>query len=430
MHAASAIDVRPPTRLAAEIRPPGSKSITNRVLPLAAVARGTSSLTGCLVAEDTHLMRTALEKLGIVVEGIGTDLRVHGGGGPLARDFGAEVFVGTAGTVARFLTAMLAAGPHSTQVDGSPRMRERPMGPLLDALRRLGAQIEATEQPNALPLRVGPGPHGLRGGRLELARPTSSQFVSALLMAAPLMRTPLEIWLPDGTPARPYVEMTLQVMRGFGLSAGWDGENRLRAEPGIPRACEYAVEPDASAASYFLAAAAIYGGNVTIPALGSDSLQGDAAFVHVLGQMGATAQQSPTETRIHSAGPLVGIDVDLRSMPDMALTLAVVALHAKGPTRIRGVSILRHHESDRLAAGATELRKLGAKVQEHDDGLTIAPPAQVNAGVAIDTYLDHRMAMAFALAGNATIRDPKCVNKTYPGYFNELRNLGMVGPLS
>jgi 3-phosphoshikimate 1-carboxyvinyltransferase len=298
---------------------------------------------------------------------------------------------------------------------------------LIDGLRQLGARIEPLGVPGHLPLDVGPHPEPLPGGEVRLGRPASSQFVSGLLLAASLARGPTRIVLEQGTPARPYVDMTLEVLRAFGGSARWDGPDTLAVDPTPLRACPYTVEPDASAASYALALAAIYGGQTTIPDLGTDSLQGDVGFARVLERLGAHVEQGPSSTTVRGTGRLQGAEIDLSDMPDMTLTLAVTALFATGPTRVTGVGILRHHESDRLAAAAAELRKLGAQVAEEPEGLVVEPPPRGPlGGVEIETYDDHRMAMAFALAGEVTVLDPDCVGKTYPGYFNDLAKLGMV----
>lgn len=425
---------RPPAPITARLRPPGSKSLSNRALLLAALASGRSRVEGCLDAEDTQLMLACLAKLGVEVELCGAalseGLELEGSATLGTAEGTPELFVGTAGTVARFLTAALAGvrAPSwsAVAVDGTPRMRERPMSELLDALTQLGAGLIHEGQPGALPLRV-LGGAGLRGGELVMERPASSQFVSALAIAACLGDAPLDIVLRSGTPARPYVDMTLAVIEAFGGSARWveDGV-RLRVEPRELVACNYVVEPDASAASYLLALPAIWGGEVTIPDLGVDSLQGDASFHRVLERFGAEVEQTASYTRVRGGGALRGIELELGDMPDTTLTAAVVALFAEGPTKLRGVEVLRHHESDRLSAGATELRKLGARVVEHEDGLDIEPPAEgPTPGVRIGTYLDHRMAMAFAMVGEVEIDDPGCVAKTFPRYFEVLAGLGM-----
>jgi 3-phosphoshikimate 1-carboxyvinyltransferase len=426
------IRLRSPAPLSTEVRPPGSKSLSNRALVFAGMAAGRSQLRGMLDAEDTQVMGDCLRRLGVGLE-IDDDVwTVEGRGAELgARETGeAPLFVGTAGTAARFLTAALAAdfgaGRPAHVIDGTPRMRERPMATLIHALRDQGARIVTLDREDALPFRIEPSVEALRGGEIVLARPTSSQFVSALVIAATRAARPSRIVLREGTPARPYVDMTLAVLEAFGGRAGWEAENVLRVEPSPLSARDYAIEPDASAASYFLALAAIHGGTATIPDLGRDSLQGDAHFHTVLERMGARAEQSASQTRVTGAS-LRGVELDLSDMPDMTLTAAVVALFAEGPTTIRGVAVLRHHESDRLAAGATELRKLGAEVDEREDGLRIVPPAKgPRPGITIQTYDDHRMAMAFAMVGDVVIDEPACVGKTFPRYFEELATLGMT----
>ncbi len=429
-----------------QLRPPGSKSLSNRALLLAAMAEGTTVIRGLLDAEDTRVMLDALERLGVSVstegEALADGVIVEGAGRRLGSSTGAiSLHVGTAGTVARFLTAAVAAASEPTWesvlIDGTPRMRERPMDTLLEALVELGSEIEALGKPGALPCRVH-ARSGLDGGTLYFGKLESSQFVSALALTGAWTREPLRLVLLEGTPARPYVDMSLTTLACFGGQGRWVSPEPERGETGevievLPvadlRAPEepFVIEPDASAASYLLALPAIWGGQVTIPDLGSTSVQGDARFFEVLGRFGAQVEQTATTTRVRGTGRLVGLDLDLSDMPDTALTAAVVALFADGPTRLRGVEVLRHHESDRLAAAATELRKLGAKVVVRDDGLEIHPPAGgPRRGVEIDTYADHRMAMAFALVGSVTIRDPGCVAKTFPGYFSLLDELGMV----
>lgn len=423
------ITLRPPKPFDVTLTPPGSKSLTNRALLIAALARGRSTISGWLDADDTRHMRACLDQLGIDVQT--TDdgaLALEGAAGPLVPPPGTEptLYVGTAGTVARFLLPAVAAGSGVASMDGTARMRERPMNQVIDGLRELGAVLECRGDEGFLPVRIGPNEAGLRGGELRLTRPASSQFVSGLVIAGCLSREPLELILEQGTPARPYVDMTLAVLERFGGRAGWTKTNTLVVEPKPLQATDYLVEPDASAASYLLALAAIYRGRTTIPHLGHASLQGDVRFAELLARMGAIVEQTADRTTVQGTDVLRGGDFDLSDMPDMTLTLAVTALFAEGTTRIRGVEILRHHESDRLAAAASELRKFGAAVQEDTGSLTIEPPANRVQNPRIETYDDHRMAMAFALAGSVTILDPKCVGKTYPDYFKDLANLGMV----
>lgn len=457
------ISLRRPSPLNADIRPPGSKSLTNRALLLAAMAEGDSKLTGCLDSDDARLMRTCLHQLGVRQSPVSgdededarrraqpyplevpgceapmghgpTDFYVHGHGRRLGYVNAPKgpLYVGTAGTVARFLSAALAATGARIAVDGSPRMRERPMGSLLDALRGRGATIENLEKSGFLPIYLGDATRGgrrsqYRGGRLVLQEVASSQFVSALAIAACFADSDTQIVLEKGTPARPYVDMTLRTINSFGGRAEWTGGDTIEIEAKSLHGCEYDVEPDASAASYFLGLAAIHGGQVRIRGLGRNSLQGDTTFHEVLAEMGAQSEQNEDSTVVRSEGKLRGAQLEMSAIPDMTLTAAVCALFAEGSTTIRGVDILRHHECDRLAAGATELRKLGATVEEFDDGLKIDPPADgPKAGVEIATYDDHRMAMAFAMVGDVTILDPACSNKTFPRYFDELAQLGMV----
>lgn len=415
------IQLRPPVDLDWSLPVPGSKSITNRALLLAALARGTSRLTGWLDADDTRHMRACLAQLGVSVQAHEDALVVAG---PLRTDAEPELFVGTAGTVARFLLAALAGSNVAAVMDGTPRMRERPMAMLIDGLRQMGARLTCSAAEGFIPVRVAAG-DGLRGGEVRLARPASSQFVSGLAIAATLAEGPVDIVLEQGTPARPYVDMTLRVLESFGGHGRWDGDT-LRLQPSELRAAHYAIEPDASAASYPLSLAAIHGGRARV-ALGSRSMQGDAGFARVLAAMGAKVQQSADETIVEGTGTLRGGSFELTDMPDMTLTLAVAALFAEGTTTIRGVDILRHHESDRIAVAVAELRKLGAEVDEHDDGLTITPPAAgPRQDASIATYDDHRVAMAFAMAGHVCIEDPSCVGKTYPAYFDHLERVGMV----
>lgn len=428
----SAIRLSPPTALDAEVRPPGSKSLSNRALLLAGVASGTTRVSGVLLADDTRSMRSCLERLGVRFADDPNDpttLSVTSTGCFETPSDPAPLFAGAAGTVARFLTAVLAAKPPTAGsdlvLDAAEQMRRRPMEQLLDALRAQGAELRCVGEEGHLPVAIAPS-SALRGGEIVLDRPASSQLVSALVLAASLAHGPTRIELREGTPARPYVDMTLRVLEHFGGNARWlaDAPDTLSIEPSHLTARDYAVEPDASSASYFLALAAIHGGRVRIPGLGRGSVQGDAQFFRILERMGARVSQSDSQTIAAGEGGLVGADLDLTDMPDMALTAAVVALYAQGRTTIRGVEVLRHHETDRLAAGSRELRKLGARVEERDDGFTIEPPAGGPlAGVSIETYDDHRMAMAFSLVGAVTICDPACVEKTFPSYFEVLSTL-------
>ncbi|HYO26276.1 MAG TPA: 3-phosphoshikimate 1-carboxyvinyltransferase, partial [Lacipirellulaceae bacterium] len=396
------------------IRPPGSKSITNRALVCAALAQGESVLTGGLDSEDTRVMIAALGALGIRVaaEERGRVLRVAGCGGSIPAKR-AELFVANSGTTMRFLTALVALGHGEYRLDGVPRMRERPMGDQAEALRLLGADVVCEGAGECPPIVV--RGNGLPGGAAAVGGGTSSQFLSGLLMAAPYAQRDVRLTVSGPLVSAPYVGMTRRVMESFAAEVAATADYRE-----IQVSCakryqgrQYAIEPDASAASYFLAAAAITGGRVTIQGLSRNSLQGDVAFATCLEEMGAVVAFDDDSITVEGR-PLAGVDVDMNAISDTVPTLAVVALFAKGRTRISNVAHIRHKETDRIAALACELRKLGAEVEEFADGLTIEPRTIQPA--AIDTYNDHRMAMSFALAGlrapGLTINDPGCVGKT------------------
>jgi 3-phosphoshikimate 1-carboxyvinyltransferase len=406
----------------ARVRPPGSKSITNRALVCAALADGYSKLAGALDSEDTRVMIDGLRSLGVGIEAMdgGKTLIVEGAGGVVPA-LEANLFCANSGTTIRFLTALATLGHGAYRLDGVERMRERPIGDLLDALNQLGADVRSENDNGCPPVIV--HANGLSGGTAAVRGEISSQFLSALLMAAPAARSPVELNIQGQLVSQPYVNMTAGVMRAFGAEVDVS-DDFARFEIRAPQAytaCRYVVEPDASAASYFWAAAAITGGQVTVAGLSADSLQGDVAFVTCIEQMGCEVRRDQGSTTVVGR-PLRGIDVDMNAISDTAQTLAVVALFADGPTRIRGVAHIRHKETDRIAALAAELRKLGADVTEHEDGLTIEP-AELRPA-AIDTYNDHRMAMSFALAGlmiaGVRINDPRCVEKTYPRFFEDL----------
>ena len=419
------IEIQPTGPIRKTIRPPGSKSITNRALICAALADGESLLTGALDSEDTQVLVEALRQLGIAVEhdSEATTIRVAGRSGCLPVDQ-ADLYVGNSGTTARFLAAMLTLGRGTYRLDGTPRMRERPIFDLLDALRQLGADASCEAGTGCPPVVV--RARGLSGGQATVGGNVSSQFLSALLMAAPYAKTDVELVVAGGIlVSKPYIDMTLAVMRSFGARVGTDTPGRLTIPaPQRYRALEYAIEPDASAASYFFAAAAITQGEVTVEGLSRDSLQGDVAFCECLKEMGCDVQYG--QDRITVVGrPLHGITVDMNAISDTVQTLSAVALFADGPTTIRNIAHIRHKETDRIGALAVELRKLGAKVEEHLDELRITPSTLRAA--QIDTYDDHRMAMSLALVGlrvrGVVIRDPDCTAKTYPRFFDDLQGL-------
>lgn len=408
---------------------PGSKSLTNRALLAAALARGRSEVEGVLLADDTRHMLSCLETLGVrcLLDESRRKVTVEGCGGFFPAGEG-DLYCGNAGTVMRFLTAACAASIGDFLLDGDARMRQRPIGELVDALRDLGARIGYGMAEGYCPLKI--QARGLRGGQVVIDRPISSQFVSAILMAGPLASDDVMIDVSNGLPSAPYVKLTLAVMDDFGVASLGDPAGRyIVPAPQVYQATRYQVEPDASAASYFFAAAAITGGRVTVEGLGSRSLQGDMGFLSVLEKMGCRIESEPGRTTVHgpAEGGLRGVDVDLNDMPDVAQTLAVLAVFADGSTTIRNVANLRVKETDRLSALATELGHLGVATDVSDDGIVIHPKRPPVAGV-IDTYNDHRMAMSFALAGlrieNVVIREPGCVSKTFPDFFAMWSRLG------
>lgn len=415
------------------LAPPGSKSLTNRALVLAALSARTCRLSNILFADDTRHMLTNLQALGfgLQVDEPARTVIVEGQRGriPATR---AELFCGNSGTTIRFLTALCCLGRGVYTLDGIERMRQRPIGQLVDLLRNLGARIDYLGEEGYPPLRI--TADGLPGGLLRFGAAASSQYLSAVLMAAPYTRHEVRIDLEPNQTSWPYVAMTMRLMTHFGnmveLERDRDtGEPRRIVVPIDPYEGEdYLIEPDASNATYFMAAAALHpGARVTIDGLGRRSVQGDVGFAEVLQRMGAGVVVEQDSITITGPEKLTGIKVNLRDMPDTAQTLAVTALFADGPTTITGLHTLRVKETDRLAALRDELTRLGADVEiEGDDTLHIDPPERLRPA-AIQTYDDHRMAMSFALAGTrtagVTILDPKCVNKTYPDYFTDLEKL-------
>lgn len=411
---------------------PGSKSLTNRALVIAALAQGTTHLSNALFSDDTVVMVEALRRLGFEVEVDGEGLRMTVGGlGGRIPAAAADLFVGNAGTAARFLTAMVALGAGRYHLDGSPRMRERPIQDLLDTLAALGVTAAST---NGCPPVVVDA-RGLRGGRAGVRGEISSQFVSAVLMVAPYASADVDLTIEGRLVGAPYVDMTIAVMREFGVRVERGGPGRGANEIQVPgrqqyRARNYAVEPDASGAAYFFAAAAVCGGRVRVPGLSTSSLQGDAKIVDLFERMGCAVERHASYLEVRGGPALKGVDVDLGGLSDQTMTLAAIAPFAAGPTRIRGVAHIRHQESDRVTATATELRRLGQEVEEFDDGLKITPRPVKPA--VIETYGDHRIAMAFAITGlrapGVAIADPDCVSKTFPDFFERLDALSRPGP--
>lgn len=401
------------------IRPPGSKSITNRALPCAALASGTSTLQGVLHSDDTKVMIESLQRLGIRVTAghDANELVVHGCGGSIPAQE-AELFIGNSGTTVRFLTALVAVGNGTFQLDGVPRMRERPIQDLLDALQELGVDAKSDRNTGCPPVTI--NATGLNGGCVNIRGDISSQYLSGLMMAAPYARIPTDIQIVGELVSRPYIEMTCAVMKSFGVEVSVGSEN-MHVPTGNYAATMYEIEPDASAASYFWAIAAITGGRVRVDGLHRHALQGDVGFCDCLRQMGCSVHYGSNFIEVEGAA-LHGIDVNMNSISDTVQTLAAVALFAKGPTRVRGVAHNRHKETDRIGDLATELRKFGARVDEFEDGLEITPGEL--RGATIETYDDHRMAMSLALPGlrvpRVVINDPGCTAKTYPEFFHDL----------
>ncbi|MGD9636958.1 MAG: 3-phosphoshikimate 1-carboxyvinyltransferase, partial [Pirellulales bacterium] len=401
---------------------PGSKSITNRALVCAALAAGRSTLRGALDSEDTRVMIAALRELGINVtlRDEGHTLVVDGSGGLIPAG-AAELFCANSGTTIRFLAALVTLGQGTFRLDGVARMRERPIEDLLAALRQLGADAESESHDGCPPVVV--HANGLPGGTATVRGDISSQFLSGLLMAATAALAPVTLKIDGTLVSQPYVHMTLAVMQAFGVRVETDTQlSKFQIAAPLPyKPRDYDIEPDASAASYFWALAAITGGTVTVDGLSAESLQGDVAFVDCLATMGCVIERGADFITV-TGRPLHGVDVDMNAISDTVQTLAVVALFADGPTTIRNVGHIRHKETDRIGAVATELRKLGAVVEEREDGLVISPGKLRSA--TIDTYHDHRMAMSFALAGlrqrGVRVNDPGCTAKTYPNFFDDL----------
>ena len=407
------------------IRLPGSKSISNRMLLLAALAEGKTEIRDLLDSDDTQVMLAALAKVGVGVTAIGHNAWAVEGCGGLFPVRDADLFMGNAGTAIRPLTAALALSGGHYRLSGVPRMHERPIGDLVDGLRQIGADVRYTGKPGFPPLAIHPAEVKL-DAPIRLRGDVSSQFLTALLMALPLTGQRAVIEMSTELISRPYVEITLNLMARFGVQVEREGWERFA----IPAGQSYRspgllhVEGDASTASYFLAAGAIGGGPVRVEGVGRASIQGDVKFADALAAMGARIEwgENFSEARGPVSGRLKAFDLDLNHIPDAAMTLAVAALLADGPCRLRNIASWRVKETDRIAAMAAELRKLGAVVKEGDDYIAASPAPTLTAGAAIDTYDDHRMAMCFSLAAlggvSVTINDPACVNKTFPGYFD------------
>ncbi|MFJ5448738.1 3-phosphoshikimate 1-carboxyvinyltransferase [Pectobacterium carotovorum] len=406
---------------------PGSKSVSNRALLLAALAEGKTRLTNLLDSDDVRHMLTALTALGVEyhLSSDRTVCEITGLGGAFTASQPLELFLGNAGTAMRPLAAALCLTDGDIVLTGEPRMKERPIGHLVDALRQGGAKIDYLEQENYPPLRL----HGgFQGGEISVDGSVSSQFLTALLMTAPLAKQDTQISIQGDLVSKPYIDITLHMMKAFGIEVRHENYQRFfvagRQQYRSPG--DYLVEGDASSASYFLAAAAIKGGVVRVTGVGRNSVQGDIRFADVLEKMGATVRWGEDYIECER-GELHAIDMDMNHIPDAAMTIATAALFAQGgTTTLRNIYNWRVKETDRLAAMAIELRKVGAEVEEGNDYIRITPPTKLKAA-EIGTYNDHRMAMCFSLVALSdtpvTILDPKCTAKTFPDYFEQLARL-------
>ncbi|AEX21444.1 MULTISPECIES: 3-phosphoshikimate 1-carboxyvinyltransferase [Vibrio] len=421
------LTLQPINKIQGEVNLPGSKSVSNRALLLAALAKGTTRLTNLLDSDDIRHMLNALTTLGVQYQlsEDKTECVVEGLGQPFSVSEPVELFLGNAGTAMRPLAAALCLGEGEYVLTGEPRMKERPIGHLVTALQDAGADIEYLENENYPPLKI--VGTGLKSGTVSIDGSISSQFLTAFLMSAPLAEGEVRINIEGDLVSKPYIDITLHIMKQFGVNV----INNDYQEFVIPAGQHYVapgdflVEGDASSASYFLAAAAIKGGEVKVTGIGKNSIQGDIQFADALEKMGAEIEWGDDYV-IARAGKLKGIDMDYNHIPDAAMTIATTALFAEGTTAIRNVYNWRVKETDRLSAMATELRKVGAEVEEGEDYIIVKPVPQLK-HAAIDTYDDHRMAMCFSLVALSdtpvTINDPKCTSKTFPDYFDKLKSL-------
>jgi 3-phosphoshikimate 1-carboxyvinyltransferase len=406
---------------------PGSKSISNRTLLLAALSNGTTEIRDLLASDDTSRMLEALQILGVKLDNFAENAwRVTGCGGNFPNK-NADLFLGNAGTAFRPLTAALAFTGGNYVLSGVPRMHERPIGDLVDALKQAGADIQYLGNDGFPPLKIATPQINL-SKPIKIRGDVSSQFLTALLMALPLTNQQATIEVVGELISKPYIEITLNLMAKFGVQVernGWQSFT-IPANSHFISPKEIFVEGDASSASYFLAAGAI-AGNVTVAGLGKDSIQGDVRFADALALMGGNINYGDNHITATKAANIKTIDIDCNHIPDAAMTLAIVALFAKGTSILRNIASWRVKETDRIAAMATELRKVGAIVEEGADYIKITPPAQLTPNAVIDTYDDHRMAMCFSLVSLGgvpiTINDPNCVAKTFPNYFAEFKKL-------
>jgi 3-phosphoshikimate 1-carboxyvinyltransferase len=418
------ITLEPAGPASIDVQIPGSKSLTNRALICAALSKGMTRLTHASFSDDSRSLSTALNYLGIPVVPLEREnaIVVHSGG---ARDSSGHFQMGNAGTATRFFSSLLCTGRGNYILDGDERMRERPIGGLVEALRSLGADIRYQLKEGCPPLDI--RANGLKGGKCQVGGETSSQFLSSLLLSAPAAEGDVEIMVRGELASKPYVEITLDMMKTFGVSVERDGFRRFRVPKGLYAPGEYPIEADGASANYFLAIAAVTGGKAVVRGIGLTSKQGETQFVKILERMGCAVRGGAEWMEVEGR-PLRGVDVDMNDCPDSAQTLACVALFAKGGTRVRNVANLRVKETNRIAALVKELAKLGAKVKEESDGFLVVPPAELKPA-EIDTYKDHRMAMSFAVAAarspGVVIRDPECVSKSYPFFFETLESQGL-----
>ncbi|MCF6244139.1 MAG: 3-phosphoshikimate 1-carboxyvinyltransferase [Sulfurovum sp.] len=421
------LTLKPINKIDGVVNLPGSKSLSNRALFLAALSEGTTKITNLLESDDTRHMLNALGDLGIeyTLSSDKTECTIVGNAGAVNSHTMKELFLGNAGTAMRPLCAALCLGKGKYILTGEPRMKERPIGHLVDALRQAGANIRYLENEGYPPFEI--KADGLDGGDIEIDGAISSQFLTAVLMAAPLAKNDMKITIIGELVSKPYIDITLHIMKQFGVEVLHDNYKTFSVKSGqnYKAIKTFMVEGDASSASYFLAAAAIKGGTVKVTGIGRNSIQGDVAFVDVLEQMGARVEWDETYISV-TRDVLRPIDMDFNHIPDAAMTIATTALFVTGTTTLRNIYNWRVKETDRLFAMATELRKVGAEVEEGEDYLRITPPKKLK-HAAIDTYDDHRMAMCFSLLAldevSVTINDPECTAKTFPTYFDVLKSI-------
>lgn len=420
------IPLAPAKPFDARVHIPGSKSITNRALLIAALASGTSTLRNVLFSDDTEYMIGALLKLGIGldIDRERNEIVVYGRGGELdvPKD---PIFIGNSGTCARFLTTAVALGHGKYVIDGNERMRQRPIQDLVDGLKGLGVAVTTIGDTGCPPLTV--DADGLRGGETTVSGSTSSQYLSSILLSAPYAASQVTINVKGKLVSRPYVVMSARMMLQFGARVSWKDDREITVFTDKKyMGQEYVIESDYSSASYFAGAAALVGGHVAMTQLPANPLQGDAAFLGIIEQMGARVEQHDDTVEVTGAGKLIGVDVDMYDCSDLVPTVAVLGAFASGKTRISNVENIRVKESDRIAAVTAELRRIGARVEEFKDGLEVEGGKPLH-GASIKTYDDHRVAMAFSIAGlkvkGIKIEDPGCVAKTYPKFFDEFLKL-------